>query len=745
MVEKTSMISDLRSSLASSAHHQGDVNIHVRPNEVLPFVDSVRQNADSDKEALGFLPDGVYARFAAAGHLYIACRSVHGKEKLAGHLLFGATFPHVRIHQLFVAPEHRKQGVAQALLGSLTAFAEEHGYMDITARVASTLPANAAWEKLGFAIMRTKSGGSARNRPINIRVKELNTPTLFGYPEGQPVSGLPILGRGASDYTPVYAIDLNVFFDVVKRRPRSEYASQVIGAALDNLVRIVVTEEFAEELKRSVKPATPDPVYEFALQLPTIPRPDSPKVAALLAELGQIVFPDRAKTNTLTTQDNSDLVHLATAIHHSASGFITAEKALLIRSEQIEARYGLKIVHVEHLAQLLQGAKRRISMIDSRFAGNELRLSELTEPLRSDLLEVVGRILVSDELRNRIQADGVHSSHFRSLIVSLNGKLVCAALWNCSTSLQSTFSAILISDEDEPAIESGLDALLFALAEEATADRPALIELTIPKALTTTREVVLSMGYTEKSTGNSAAAEFRRFAIGTAIAHKNWSSVRKQISAMTGNIFSDDLPEFKSPDSKIVFAGPDGGRNQISIEDLETALSPTVLCSKLRGASLVPIRRAYADHLLNTSQQLSLLPKNAAALFHERVYYSTDRNFKLFTPGSLMIFYESGRGHGRSSAVAVARVRETAKVCKKEVASALLRHGVLDPNEIEALSARAEISATIFDNLIRFQNPVSLRSLRSSGCIDRANLVKARRLTAEQAEAIVEKGELRGR
>ena len=90
-------------------------------------------------------------------------------------------------------------------------------------------------------------GGAARNRTINVRVRQLNTPTLFGYPEGKPVSGLPTLARGKSGYTPVYAIDLNVFFDVVKRRPRAEHASQVIGAALDNVIRVVVTEEFAAE------------------------------------------------------------------------------------------------------------------------------------------------------------------------------------------------------------------------------------------------------------------------------------------------------------------------------------------------------------------------------------------------------------------------------------------------------------------------------------------------------------------
>jgi hypothetical protein len=154
----------------------------------------------------------------------------------------------------------------------------------------------------------------------------------------------------------------------------------------------------------------------------------------------------------------------------------------------------------------------------------------------------------------------------------------------------------------------------------------------------------------------------------------------------------------------------------------------------------VPIRRIFADHLLNTSLQISLLPTNAASLFHERVYYSTARNSKLFTPGAVLIFYESGRGHGRSAAVALARVRETATVSKKEVASSLLRHGVLDLEEIEAITTKGQVAATVFDNLIRLRSPISLHSLRALGCIDDANLVGARQLTSEQFSAIIQKG-----
>jgi predicted nucleic acid-binding protein len=612
--------------------------------------------------------------------------------------------------------------------------------MDITARVAADLPANAIWEKLGFAIARTQAGGAARNRTINVRVRQLNTPTLFGYPEGKPVSGLPTLGRGTSGYTPVYVIDLNVFFDVVKRRPRAEHASQVIGAALDNVIRLVVAEEFTVELRRSFKPNAPDPVYEFALQLPTIPPPEHSRLLALTTELAGIVFPQRAANGSLSVQDNSDLIHLATAIHHSASGFVTAENALVAVADAVETSYGIRVIHVEQFAQILRGTKRRIMTIDSRFAGRELRLSELTDPLWADLSAITEKIRLSDEFRQHLLAHGVHSSHNRSIAVSFNGSLVCAALWSRSARLDQGFSATIVSDEDQPAIESALDALLLAVSEEAVAGGPVLIDLTIPKAHTITREMVLAVGFNEKELDASGAGYYQRMAIGSVVTEQSWNSIRTQIAAKTGNTFPLSLPVFKSAEAKVSFTSHDGTVHQISIEDLETALSPTLLCPDTRKCILVPIRRIFADHLLNTSLQISLLPTNAASLFHERVYYSTARNSKLFTPGAVLIFYESGRGHGRSAAVALARVRETATVSKKEVASSLLRHGVLDLEEIEAITTKGQVAATVFDNLIRLRSPISLHSLRALGCIDDANLVGARQLTSEQFSAIIQKG-----
>jgi hypothetical protein len=234
--------------------------------------------------------------------------------------------------------------------------------------------ANSFWTALKFEIVGTKSGGVARGRTINIRARQLNTPALFGYRER--VTGIP-LTEPLSNLTAVFAIDLNIFFDVVKRRPRSEFGAVVMSAAFNNIVRLAVTEEFTKELKRSA-PNAQDPILEFALQLPTLPAPVNGVSEKTINELAAIVFPERAAAGKLSPQDRSDLIHLAIAAHHKISGFVTAEDALVRASQTLETQFGVRIVHVRDLANTLKDASNSSSPLDIGFADRDLCLSEVS-------------------------------------------------------------------------------------------------------------------------------------------------------------------------------------------------------------------------------------------------------------------------------------------------------------------------------------------------------------------------------
>lgn len=278
--------------------------------------------------ALGFLPAGAYEEAASRGNLLVAiCDSSY-----AGHLLFGGSYPSLKVFQLYVSESLRRRGIGTALVSGLVNLANHHSYLSITANVAEDLAANAFWERAGFVLLRLKPGGASRNRIINVRVRELDTPTLFKTGS----TTLPELGIIPNYFIqlPVYVLDLNVFWDVVQRRPRREFAAQVLAAAFDNLIKVLVTQEFINELERTSKVAN-DPALEFALQLPVLPLPPISVSDTLVSEIASILFPERVANGKVSAHDRSDLIHLATAIHHEASGFVTSEHALVKKRDLI--------------------------------------------------------------------------------------------------------------------------------------------------------------------------------------------------------------------------------------------------------------------------------------------------------------------------------------------------------------------------------------------------------------------------
>src|SRR5712671_4164803 len=100
------------------------------------------------------------------------------------------------------------------------------GYLTVTAAVASDLTAaQTFYERNGFVARLWRPGGQARNRTIVVRARDLATESLLSIFE-QPSTSSPNaidlgLKRRSAGWAPLYAIDLNVMFDVVKAKSRA--------------------------------------------------------------------------------------------------------------------------------------------------------------------------------------------------------------------------------------------------------------------------------------------------------------------------------------------------------------------------------------------------------------------------------------------------------------------------------------------------------------------------------------------
>jgi GNAT superfamily N-acetyltransferase len=705
------------------------------PKTVLSYVQQIREGADSEKNALGFVPANAYEEAARKGTIFVAV--TEGPEsKYVGHILFGDKFPHGRVYQTFVSPSARGRGVGRLLVRTFVEFAERKGYLSLIAKVAKDLDANKFYEALGFETLVVKQGGSSRGRLINVRVKQLNTPALFGY--RIRVSGLP-LSEPILTFTPVLTIDLNVFFDVVKRRPRSTEGGLVMGASFNNLIRLTVTEEFAEELRRTTA-GTTDPVLEFALQLPTLSSPPDGIPTETLELLAQIVFPQRAAQQKLTVQDLSDLKHLAIAAHHKVSAFVTAENALVAASSAIEDTFGLRVVHVKDLAALLENVSGTHSPLDIGFAEGDLRLSESDFSIMPSIERLVSSLNLPADLRALVTASGINAADRKSLLVSLGDEIVAASFWKPHAGLNKTLEVVLISDEDQASNEVAIDALLHRMSHTFATAGPTRFQLTIPNVCLSAQRTVLRYGFMRCADSNDQYSRFQRLAVGAPITFASWPAVRRDLNSVASMSFPIELPQFLGPEMIINFETQDSKEYAISLFDLETTLSPAVMLLPGRDAVLVPIKAVYADDLLGTADQASLFARRQAAVIHERTYFCSHRNQKLFPEGTIVVFYESGKSSGRMAAIAIARVRNAEIVLKRKVSQEVIEKGVLDEQELNEITMGEQVLALTFDNVMKLKHPVPLSKLRELGCVDGSNAITSRNITSSQVQEIVEEG-----
>jgi GNAT superfamily N-acetyltransferase len=712
------------------------IEILQKTADVLEYVETVRQSADTERDALGFLPSHAYEEAARKGTLFVAVSDVTERQ-YAGHILFGNKFPHARIYQTFVSPPARGNGVGSMLVTSLVDFAESRGYLSVGAKVASDLDANKFYESLGFEILNVKAGGSSRGRVINIRGKQLDTPALFGY--RQRVSGLP-LAEPISAFTPVLTIDLNVFFDVAKNRPRATFGGIVMGASFNNLIRLTVTDEFAAELRRTSS-GTHDPVLEFALQLPTLSSPMEGIPEVTLQRLSEIVFPARAASGSLTVQDRSDLKHLAIAAHHTVTAFVTAERALVDASQELEEQFGLRVVHVENLAALLMEIAKVRSPLDIGFADGDLRLSGMDARLSPSIDALSSALELSEDVRTSLTSKGMQSENRNALLTSLGDDIVCMASWKAHASFTRELDVLLLVDEEQASCEVAVDALLHQLSRIATASGPARIQLTIPNVCLNGQRIALRCGFLRCSDTSPKLSRFQRLSIGAPVPEASWESIRRAIQGMADMTFPSDFPLFTGADMRVNFEAKDSKEFAIDLFDLETTLSPTILLLAGRSGVLVPIKPIYADDLLGTAEQASLFPKRKAAVIHERTYFCSSRNVKQFERGTAAVFYESGKSNGRMAAIALARVRNAEVISKHKLSHNTIECGVLDEQDLIEITEGEQVTALTFDNVMKLKRPVPLSKLRELGCIDGANAVTSRTITATQLQQIVEEGQ----
>ena len=661
---------------------------------------------------------------------------------LMGYLFFGGTYPHLKVFQVYICPEFRSSGMARTLINELKRHGEHLNYLTIIARVASELPANQFWQEIGFRIVRQVPGGKAE-RIINIYMINLDVPSLFREEQShisssdEDVHRITYVPRPILQ-TPSYVIDLNVFFDVVQNRDAGESA-RILSSALNHEIKLWVTSEFVREFERHSSNFENDPVLEFAKNLPTLSELQSEIIRSLIDDIKGVLSPNAPKNRKQRTNEVSDLIHLASCIHHRAYGFITRDAEILKHARELHQKYNLRIISPTDLSDSYEDGDTRRTSVTVAIGRQEIRVSELDEHRRNEAERfLVGLGIGTDSISSCLAPGTTRSPRIR-LVVQTGREIIGMGSWSARHGAGQDKTMYLYLNEDHSNSDHAISHLLASSIIRCSYGQLIRLDLQIHPKQIKTREVAINRGFHPLALEDGhASRELSKISWNGLITHSNWTEFSDAFAKATDLELPSSMPRHKELIHTGMFLnGKTIGRTfAISLFDFETLISPSALICPDRVAVMIPIREEYARDLLeSTVRQTSFLPRKEATLRLERAYFLGAGRHGLLANGTLAVFYISRR---QKEAVAMARITFSDTVTKTQAVLNLGRQGVLTEEEIQQrANSKGEVTAFTFDNTIVFPDYISFHELKRMRCIGGANLVTAQALSHESLLRIV--------
>lgn len=702
-------------------------------SKIKPHIQNVREAADAHRSSLGFFASSVYEEFARKERIYVLIENEQNSQIYCGHLIFDIRYPRATIRQMFISPNYRKRGLATKLLKFFQESLTQKGLTSIYARVATDLiESNEFWEKQHFYIQRQEKGGASKNRQIFVRCHELDSPQLFS------VSGIssenPLgLKATTSNVIPLFLLDLNVLFDLAgPRRARHDKAITLFQAERMNFCRLAISNEIREELQRTRLAGKTDPMEGFISIFPSFPLLKPKDNSTLLSELAQIIFPSKTK-EMLSSNDWSDVSHIATVIQHDLAGLITNDAALLTSAAIIESKYGVEIVSTsafEFNDSSTNHTPNNAFFTSETTTLNLLDVSAQDAPLIHSLLSAL-KLPGSSIGSGWVPTEDQEKIAIRRAVWSGN-TLIGYMTWSARGTAGIT-TARLAVDEKHPQALSAVRILLIYLLEQLTTHSPLQVNLELSLNQSHAREIAVGFGFKPTQHLNSLT----KLILGKVMTRETWTHNKNELSAKNNLRLPSDIPTHSYDSQYIQIFTPSGNREHVSLETLESALSPALFCLPGRPAVITPVQRSFSEPLLGHSLQNTLLPHSTASLFQERHYVSSSSTLKHFKKGTIILFYESAKQRGRCEIVAIARVCQAYLKPSETLDNKELEQSVLNSNTLTKIGKSKMKTVTVFDNIFALPRPVPLKFLQDIGCGRPNDLITTKPISDSQLEQIL--------
>ena len=458
--------------------------------------------------------------------------------------------------------------------------------------------------------------------------------------------------------------------------------------------------------------------------------------------MAPILFPDRLRENKLTTQDKSDIAHLATAIENRLAGFITGEKAILAASDFLRAEFHIEVLSPYELKELIDDTSDKIPDFSEARPTLHLSIHPINFLNNSQELKIAIKMLKVPDAALP-SSEMIRSGELRSVVIKNDkGNCIAYAWWTIHSGPIPTNDAYICVDENTPQVESVLDSICDRIFRDSSHRDISLIRLKAQLHTPLAQQTIEDNGFKYTDASDPIGRIYQKICVGNVIHPHNWQKTRLKISNLThGFLLPKMMPEVDEQKNLIKVKGNKGNELVIDYKIFEQLVSPALIASSCIEGVIVPIMKAYADDLFGgKSKQLTMLDAPDAVLRRERVYFCSPSARNSLRPGRTLFFYESKGKGGSGAIIAAARITQTNVVHIDDMHENLLQRGVIDLKMLKKAAPSGQRAVTFFNNILLFKRPVSFEKLGRLGCNNRSNFVTATEISATQAQEILFEG-----
>ena len=587
--------------------------------------------------------------------------AVTSEGHLAAYLLYAENRDRFRITQLCVEEDFRGQGLARGLLDALKVSAITQKVIVLSCR--NDFPAHSMWSELGFVPVDERPGRSKEGHLLTV--------WRFTLAVEEQLALFP--SESALDV----AIDAQIFFDFDKPESDASRPSKVlISDHFTDSVNVWYTDELLSEINRNVSAEKRQAARLRARDFWEV-RHD-PVSAEILSDALTQVLPSG------TTSQRSDINHLAKVASSDIDIFVTRDRRILNKANEIAELVNLRVVSPTELiirlnelseAQAYEPNRvsglglqwRRLSSQEfstfpfDRFLEPRERLGRLKERVNSYLIDAS-----SHEFE--ILWSGDEPVALRCLTTNSPGMLTIT-LGRVSTSTDRTlFGRFLVSDAIFRAVRQGIELVGFD-------------ETALPASLI---QGISGMGFTKNG------EYFLRFCF---TRHME----RDQVLSSINTLRPDAISNYRDMD----------------VLELERSCSPLISDSP-QNYFLIPIRPGYALNLFDRQQSSYDLFGGEPKLLMRwsNVYYRRVTHQLTLKAPSRILWYVSD---SQQQIAGSSHLDEVVIDNPKELFRRFSRQGTLEWQDLYDMcegEVSRDLMALRFSHTFTFNSPVPLSEVR---------------------------------